>query len=184
MAPHGMLAMPLPAPGLCRGSVKGLSLGKGEKRVEMQSQRGESTVGRRADSFPLLLLFFKAIVCFLWSLRPGEDRSVLHIKRGVLRLHCTLHPNAPMPTALCTHHHNAATSGEGTAPPQPGQDGPGSPTVSAWGKERSDRRDAFAPLHPLLELLRGFCSQLSTAVLPCQSQGKSNSNSSEPALIL
>lgn len=145
------------------------SLGKGEKRVETQSWRGESTAGRGAGSFSLLLLFFKAIVCFLWSLRPGEHRGALHIKHSVVWLRCTQCPQPLHPQLQCS----CFWGGHSTPRTRPG-----------WGEARSDLRDAFAPLDPLLELLGGFCSQLSAAVLPCQSQGKPNSNSSEPVLIL
>lgn len=83
------------------------SLGKGEKRVETQSWRGQSTAGRGAGSFSLLLLFFKAIVCFLWSLRPGEHRGALHIKHSVAWLRCTqcpqpLHPQPLHPQLQCS----------------------------------------------------------------------------------
>lgn len=90
---------------------------------------------------------------------------------GVAALH-------PMPTASAPTATMQPLLGEAQHPQNPARMGP------AWGEARSDLRDAFAPLDPLLELLGGFCSRLSAAVLPCQSQGKPNSNSSEPVLIL
>lgn len=128
------------------------SLGKGEKRVETWSWRGQSTAGRRAGSFSLLLLFFKAIFCFLWSLRPGEHRGALHIKHSVAWLRCTQCPQPLHPMQLLL--------GRAQHPQNPARMGP------AWGEARSDLRDAFAPLDPLLELLGGFCSQCRGSALP------------------
>ena len=66
------------------GSAKALTPGGEGRRAKAvgkpEPDRRGHGAGRKPESAFLLLLVFKAAVCFLWSRRPGEDASALHIK--------------------------------------------------------------------------------------------------------
>lgn len=163
MAWHGVLGMSLLCQGLCRGSVKS-PWGRGRKEWKRRAGEERAQRGEEQAAFPSSFYFLRQSFAFMESEARGASWCITHKAQcGVAALH-------PMPTASAP---NAAASGEGTAPPEPGQDG-----------EKRDQTSVM-PLLPLIPCWSCWGDfALSAEVLPCQSQGKPNSNSSEPVLIL